>query len=1194
MKKMTETEYIKWMRGIHEEYISEAAGYDTEGHRQTRLIRRVGLGMGAIAAAIAVVIGSFAYSERSKPQIIGTPLSADQENFLGGTGELVPVLAGYGDNMPAFYLHDSSRWYCMPHGADMLDENRAASVRSICETPGCNHTKEDNCPVFQYAGIYYPAKRLLTDGERLYLTYKNEVKLIDSAGTEADFYTFAKDFDGSRIDGDQVECVAVYHLAESCYAFCYELSEYEPANPTALRYFAVNLDTNERFTFDGGTVHFLADGTGTGFYVSTGSELLWQNASDGADRKTVQAEFSAYALVTVKDDCIYYFDADGSGALAYNALNLTTGQTETLRTGCNGGYAVAPDGRVILTYMQDGSAFVAEGDADWQNVREYFGTSLGEEAGSYAHLFGNLMYPAATAEKIIVSTPIGSGDKGVSRYVIIDRSTGGSTVYTDWEDTVPDDAVEIKEPAAGDNFLGGTGEIRYCADTRYGMFARDDAYIYQLNQGYRALLTDDGDMLTGTWGSICNIPGCAHDAPGCILYDYLGAVWDGSSLGKGEGVTMPFTDGTSLYNATNGKLERIENNGSRVPLFDLTGSTVVDADYIDALVRVDETRLAVCIIDKAANACWYLYDEADGSVKAYNFDENSGLPVPVMTENSYPNARGTFMHDSVCLSAIAGDRNGFYHIISFPLNGDTRVYTDDLPGEVTGSLRWWEYKNSNFYILTDTALLRYDPINQTTHVIEKGGVMTAAFADNDLYYDIQDGSARDGIFRLTKDETPERVTEPGGYYLWAASPEMTVCMNDFADTGIFGLMRDADGLLEKHYAVSFAPDDTGIPDDTPAETTTAPAETTVPAETTTETTAANVQRNFLGGTGTVVPVGTLADCYFMDDEFFYFTNQGLCVKRSDLAGTMEAVNCDSLCHIPGCEHDNDNCILYRYMGFGPYDTFNRIMTDGTEIFHSRNNQVFTVANDGTEQSVLDLSAYGKTAYAAYFVRLSDARELVYIASSVYADNSARSYALWDRAAGTLEMLNIPAAFDELFSSPDYAPAIVTRDRFNDAGTVLYYTPALEADRICAFDLYNQQVSEIMLPAQVQCAEIGFVTDGLIYFAGTDGAWYTISENGGAVTKQADVSPLHAENEHYQQMVRIGRQIIAVDRTNNNIVRADLSFANPQVLVQGGEMTELLAVTQNMIWYHNKYNAPGVVIRVEEGQSVWTNEAMYTG
>ena len=58
---MREQDYMKIMNNLREDYISEAVSWDGTAQKNRRSIRRMSLGVGAIAAAMAVVVGGIGY-----------------------------------------------------------------------------------------------------------------------------------------------------------------------------------------------------------------------------------------------------------------------------------------------------------------------------------------------------------------------------------------------------------------------------------------------------------------------------------------------------------------------------------------------------------------------------------------------------------------------------------------------------------------------------------------------------------------------------------------------------------------------------------------------------------------------------------------------------------------------------------------------------------------------------------------------------------------------------------------------------------------------------------------------------------------------------------------------------------------------------------------------------------------------------
>ena len=105
---MKEQDYMNLMGTIRGEYLEEAVSWDGSERRRIRQIRRMTVSFGAVAAALAIVVGMIAYKEQKQkiPTADSVPESstvstpdessavvdhAQQINLFGGYGELHPV-----------------------------------------------------------------------------------------------------------------------------------------------------------------------------------------------------------------------------------------------------------------------------------------------------------------------------------------------------------------------------------------------------------------------------------------------------------------------------------------------------------------------------------------------------------------------------------------------------------------------------------------------------------------------------------------------------------------------------------------------------------------------------------------------------------------------------------------------------------------------------------------------------------------------------------------------------------------------------------------------------------------------------------------------------------------------------------------------------------------------------------------------
>ena len=174
---MKEQDYMKIMNDLREDYISEAVSWDGSAQKNRRAIRRMSYGIGAIAAAMAVVIGGIGYSTYRDRLAADSESSSDfteqHLNLLGGHGELHGYLTADGRS----FFRDNSYFY----GEDV------------------KWAIDGSTPLINVEGDSTPL--LLTDGKQLYTQHDGNVYVTDSYGGE----TLAFSLD------DTLNCVSRIH-----------------------------------------------------------------------------------------------------------------------------------------------------------------------------------------------------------------------------------------------------------------------------------------------------------------------------------------------------------------------------------------------------------------------------------------------------------------------------------------------------------------------------------------------------------------------------------------------------------------------------------------------------------------------------------------------------------------------------------------------------------------------------------------------------------------------------------------------------------------------------------------------------------------------------------------------------------------------------------------------------------------------
>ena len=162
---MKEQDYMKIMNELREDYISEAVSWDASAQKNRRSIKRLSLGIGAIAAALAVVIGGIGYStyrDRLTGNQQNSDVTEEKCNILGGQGEI----RGYLGTQSGWLFRDDMYFYSFD------------KKWRIDGSSGLLDNEHDF---------------LLTDGERIYIQHDNTLYITDSYGRETAFYTAETD-----------------------------------------------------------------------------------------------------------------------------------------------------------------------------------------------------------------------------------------------------------------------------------------------------------------------------------------------------------------------------------------------------------------------------------------------------------------------------------------------------------------------------------------------------------------------------------------------------------------------------------------------------------------------------------------------------------------------------------------------------------------------------------------------------------------------------------------------------------------------------------------------------------------------------------------------------------------------------------------------------------------------------------------
>lgn len=212
---MREEDYIRIMDRIRDDHIENAMLWDASAQQNRRSIRRLSLGIGAIAACIAVVIGCIGYNVHREHLAnpsgnTGGTENADQRNLFGGHGEIKCTCGSSGN-----ILYSDDEYYYYPTAIGAGQESAAVGGLSPDSFTYLRWEIDGGsvCEQRTYDGI------LLTDGEQLYTYHDGQLFVMDSFGNETffsavpwkpcciqklsdDWYFLAAFIEDSWIDGD--------------------------------------------------------------------------------------------------------------------------------------------------------------------------------------------------------------------------------------------------------------------------------------------------------------------------------------------------------------------------------------------------------------------------------------------------------------------------------------------------------------------------------------------------------------------------------------------------------------------------------------------------------------------------------------------------------------------------------------------------------------------------------------------------------------------------------------------------------------------------------------------------------------------------------------------------------------------------------------------------------------------------------
>ena len=425
---MKEKDYMETMQHIRREYIDEAMKWDGSERRRSRIIRRMTLGIGAIAAAIAVAVGVIAYGAKGRElRPANSELLQDSEqNFLGGYGEIRGYL-GSGDMT---VLCDRSRTYFQRNPYDLTAYTDGGDKIEFMT---------ENCGV-------------LTDGERLYSADGLSLSVIDSRGAKSDFFTLTEDCPGYLLIQNSVSIfrfTAVQHLSGDYYAISYDA----PLDSSAV-YHTVIYDAQQKKTVTASSLQDIcAAPDGSGWYdhgiTNVADSILRYRFSDPKNYEAVyRRELDQNTAETIGDYTVsgdkicYTLNGPSSSGFAYEQYDMQTGETKTLfRSESDTRCFIGGDKLYEVSF--DGSAVVyAEMTLDGTGRKELFRAPSADLFPGESYTYRTTMQYEfiRTDSALYVSTaPFGADSL---RIVRIDHATGESALLTG-EPTLAPTAVPI-------------------------------------------------------------------------------------------------------------------------------------------------------------------------------------------------------------------------------------------------------------------------------------------------------------------------------------------------------------------------------------------------------------------------------------------------------------------------------------------------------------------------------------------------------------------------------------------------------------------------------------------------------------------------------------------------------------------------------------------------------------------------------
>jgi hypothetical protein len=491
---MKDQDYIKIMDRISKNKIEEAFTWDASAQKNRRSIRRLSLGIGTIAAAIAVVIGGISYNYRDRLHANPGDESSDaQYNFFCGQGE-IKGFVGTDGNM--LFRDDNNYYLPIEYSSDGSEVDYLQwSVNGSTGTE--RHT--------------HGGGRLLTDGEQLYFCLEHKLITEDSYGN------------GTLFSAVPWQPCTIRKLCDGQY-FLSAFVEDSWLDGEPKPYVILNLNGSPLYQFvDYGNV--CSDGKN--LYYSDFSNQIYaaplndiQNASIVADL-TMREDYKQTPQWSgqerpeqelqewlIKDDCIYSIH---SSPAASDPVSLMCTQLHGDSDSCEPmmlrettyPYSDAFQKTHLLNdrmyqfsvKYKLGNTVLISSDLDCTEETDYFVVESESlwETDPTGEMSDFILFD--TGEHIIFTLP--KEGKNGEQIVQVNKETGeyqyfGENYAPEQPQTAEQtDAVQASaEDSTETNFLGGKGKLRLFRHTAgYYLNAEDDTYFYDLSNSMRARKT---------------------------------------------------------------------------------------------------------------------------------------------------------------------------------------------------------------------------------------------------------------------------------------------------------------------------------------------------------------------------------------------------------------------------------------------------------------------------------------------------------------------------------------------------------------------------------------------------------------------------------------------------------------------------------------------------------------------------------